>query len=60
MYAKAAQIFEESLIPYLQKLLNILNKKAKEGQPELHGVISDTLGALTYHVVHKAEDLETQ
>jgi hypothetical protein len=56
IYGKAAQIFEESLIPYLPKMLNILHKKAKmEGQNELHGVISDTLGIITFHVVPKVE-----
>lgn len=40
-------------------MLNILAKKAKEGAPELHSVISDTLGLLTFHIVQKAEDYET-
>ena len=60
VYGKAAQIFEESLIPYLQKILNILLKKAKEGTTDLNGVISDSLGMITLHIVHKEEDLESQ
>jgi len=44
----------------LQKLLNILHKKAKDGATDLYGVISDTLGIITFHVVPKAEDYEAQ
>ncbi len=37
VYGKAAQIFEEALIPYCQKMLNILLKKAKDdGSTDLH------------------------
>ena len=37
VYGKAAQIFEEALIPYCQKMLNILVKKAKDdGSADLH------------------------
>ena len=31
VYGKASQIFEEALTPYLQKMLNIMLKKSKEG-----------------------------
>ena len=60
IYGKAAQIFEESLIPYLQKILNIFLKKAKEGTNDLSGVIAESLGMITQHIVHKEEDLEGQ
>ena len=60
IYGKAATIFEEALIPYLQKILNILLKKAKESQPEIHPTISDTLGLITFHIVQKCEDSEQQ
>ena len=60
IYGKASQIFEEALIPYLQKMLNILLKKSKEGQTDLYPVISDTLGMMTFHIVTKAEDYESQ
>ena len=58
VYGKATQIFEEALQPYLQKMLNILLKKAKEEQPDIHQVISDTIGLITFHIVQKAEDYE--
>ena len=44
IYGRAAQIFEEALIPYLQKILGILQKKCQAGNTDLHGVISDTFG----------------
>ena len=60
VYGQAAQIFEESLLPYFSKMLSILQKKANLGAPDMHQVISDTLGFITFHVVQKAEDYETQ
>ena len=51
IFGRAASIFEEALVPYLQKILTILSKKAKEGNSDLHGVVSDTMGSLTYHVI---------
>ena len=47
----AAQIFEEALIPYMQKILGILSKKARDGGSDLHGVISDTMGMMTFYIV---------
>ena len=59
VYGKAAQVFEEALIPYCQKMLNILLKKAKDdGSSDLHQCISDTLGLITFHIVQKAEDYD--
>ena len=40
-------------------MLNILLKKAKDGEPELNGVISDTLGQITLFIVQKADDSDT-
>ena len=61
IYGKAAQIFEEALVPYCQKMLNILLKKAKEdGASDLHQCISDTLGMISFHIVQKAEDYDQQ
>ena len=60
IYGRAAQVFEESLIPYLGKILSILLKKAQGGNSELHGVISDTLGTVCFHIVQKGESFEQQ
>ena len=58
IYGRAAQVFEESLTPYLGKILAILHKKAQGGNADLHGVISDTLGMITFHIVQKGESFE--
>ena len=55
----AAEIFEESLVPYIQKILNILMRKVKEGRSDLHPVISETLGQLVFHIVDKGDSFET-
>lgn len=44
MYGVAAEIFEESLVPFLPKILATLSKKLKEGTAVMHTAISDTLG----------------
>ena len=60
IFGRAAQIFEEALIPYFSKILTILSKKAKEGSDDLHAVISETMGFLTFHIVQKAENFDQQ
>ena len=51
IYGRAAQVFEESLVPYMGKILAILLKKGQGGNSDLHGVISDTLGTVCFHIV---------
>jgi len=48
------------LIPYLGKILAILLKKGQGGNSDLHGVISDTLGTVCFHIVQKGEIFEQQ
>ena len=60
IYGRAAQVFEESLIPYMGKILAILLKKGQGGNSDLHGVISDTLGTTCFHIVQKGESFEQQ
>lgn len=44
IYGLAAEIFEESLIPFIPKILLTLNKKLKEGTTQIHDAVSDALG----------------
>lgn len=60
IFGRAASIFEEALTPYAQKIINVLQKKAKEESAELNGVIADTYGQLTFSIVPKGETLESQ
>ena len=43
-YSAAAEIFEDALIPFLPKIYGYLEKKLKEGDTQLHSVISEALG----------------
>lgn len=51
IFGRAATIFEEAMTPYLQKIINMLCKKAKEENSELNGVIAETMGQITFHIV---------
>lgn len=48
LYGAAAEIFEEALIPFMPKILAYLQRKLKENDTLLHGVISESLGALVH------------
>lgn len=44
LYGMAAEIFEESLIPFMPKILTYLQRKLKDNDALLHVAISDSLG----------------
>jgi len=44
IFGLAAEIFEDALIPYLQRILNTFCKRANEQNADLHQCIADTLG----------------
>jgi hypothetical protein len=56
VYGLAAEIFEESLIPFLPKIHTVLQKKCKESTSNMHSAISDTLGQIVLHILEKVED----
>ena len=59
VYALAAEIFEEALVPYLPKILGTLQKQLKEdASARLHGAISETIGLMTQHIVSVLETHE--
>lgn len=57
-YAHAAEIFEEALIPFLTKISGYLEKKLKDGDPNLHGVIAEALGVTVHFLLRKSESIE--
>ncbi len=57
-YAHAAEIFEEALVPFLPKISGYLEKKLKEGDPNLHGVIAEALGHNVHFLLRKTETIE--
>jgi hypothetical protein len=44
LYGLAAEIFEESLIPFLPKVLSNLQKKVKEGDNHIHSAVAEAFG----------------
>lgn len=58
LYGSAAEIFEEALLPFMPKILTYLQRKLKENDTLLHGVLSESLGSLVHHVLKKIENLD--
>ncbi|EAR95216.2 hypothetical protein TTHERM_00378800 (macronuclear) [Tetrahymena thermophila SB210] len=50
-----AQIFEEKILDYLPRILAILNKKIKECDSSLQGVVSETFGQLIEYSLRKVD-----
>ena len=59
VFGKAASIFEDALVPYVQRIVNTLCKKAKEESSELNVIIAETMGQLVLYIVLKAGSFET-
>lgn len=55
VYAAAAEIFEEALLPFMPKIHGYLDKKLKDCDTQLHLVISESLGALVHYLLGKSE-----
>jgi hypothetical protein len=58
LYGQAAEIFEESLIPFMPRILTYLQRKLKDGDVNLHVAISESLGLLVHNVLKKVSSLE--
>ena len=57
MFGVAADVFGESINPFIPKILQSLTKLAKEeATTRLHVAISDTLGELVHHTVGEIAD----
>ena len=58
IFGLAAEIFEESLIPYLQKILTIFCKRVNEYSTDVHQEIAETLGKIVSKLIDKGETYE--
>ena len=58
VYGIAAEIFEESLIPFIPKILSQISKKLKEGQTIVYDAYAEALASVVHHVVNNLEDDE--
>ena len=60
-FGVASEIFEESLVPFVPRILGSLQRKIKEeGTARLHGAISESIGQMVWHIVDKLPSLEDQ
>ena len=50
LYGIAAEIYEEALITFVQKIVLYLQKLLKENEPHYHQSIAQSLGKLVRHV----------
>ena len=56
LFALASEVFEDSLVPYIPKILSTLCKLIKEdATTKLHQTIADTMGLLSMNTVEKLE-----
>lgn len=51
LYALAAEIFEESLIPFIPKILSQISKWLKDASSEIQQAYADSLGSIVHFVV---------
>ena len=53
LYGTAAEIYEESLITFVQKIVLFLQKLLKQNEPHYHQAIAWSLGKIVQHVTSK-------
>lgn len=59
VYGIAAEIFEESLIPFLPKVLGQIQTKLKENdQQEIHNAYAESIGMILHNVLKTVESVE--
>ena len=58
VYGLAAEIFEESLIPFIPEILSQSTKRLNEGTSNVHQAYADAMGAIVHHVVNNLTDFD--
>lgn len=59
MYGIAAEIFEESLIPFLPKVLSQIQQKLKENDiQEIHNAYAEAIGTILHHVLKNIQNVD--
>jgi hypothetical protein len=58
VYTMASEIFEESLVPFLPKVIFHLSKRLKETDNMTHTAASDAFGTLVHHVLKNIENVD--
>lgn len=52
LYGVSSEIFEDSLVGFVQKITLYLQKLLKESEPMFHHVIAGSLGKIVKNVLH--------
>lgn len=61
MFSLASEVFEDSMVPYVPKILSTLCKIIKEdATTKLHQTVADTMGLLAMNTVEKIESRHLQ
>lgn len=59
MYGVSAEVFEEEIVPYIPKILQLLTKQIKEDATgKLHSAVSETIGNLVHHALSCIDNLK--
>lgn len=58
VFGMAAEIFEESLIPFIPKILSQITKRLKDGNQEVNNAYADALGSIVHNVVSNLTEYE--
>ena len=58
LYGLAGEIFEETLLPFIPKIMGYLQKRLKENDNHLHDVCADAIGTIVHHVLKNIEDFD--
>lgn len=59
VYGIAAEIFEDSLIPFLPKVLSQIQQKLKvNDQQEVHNAYAESIGMILHNVLKNIESIE--
>ena len=58
LFGLAGEIFEETLLPFIPKIMTSLQKKLKENDHHLHEAWSESLGVIVHHVLKNIEDFD--
>lgn len=59
MFGVSAEVFEEEIVPYIPKILQLLAKQIKEDATgKLHLAVSETMGNLVHHTLCNLDHLK--
>lgn len=58
LYGLAGEIFEETLLPFIPKIMGYMQKRLRDNDHHLHESCSEAIGVIVHHVLKNVEDFE--